>query len=60
MLDKHGELVLIDSLVRQYPVYSHDDIFDMEVNLVMSLVLLQKELTYLSEVTSEIARKTTK
>jgi len=60
ILDKHGEMMLIDSLVKTYPSYTHDDIFNMEVSLAMSLVLINRESKYVSDSTQDIMQKVNK
>ncbi len=57
MLEVHGDLLIIDSLVKQYPSYSHDDIFNMEVGFVMALILKAKQEAYITENTQEMLRK---
>ena len=57
-LDRFGDFVIIDSLVKTYKgVYSHDDIFNMEIPLVHNLILLNKELSYIESNTNDIQRK---
>ena len=47
-LDKFGDFALIDNLVKTYQgVYSHDDIFNLEVVLVQNMILLNKELSFM-------------
>ena len=56
-LDKHGDLILIDSLVKQYPAYTHDDVFDLEYGFVMALLFMNKESAYIRDTTADMRRK---
>lgn len=46
--EKYQEMMIIDSLVKTYPQYSHNDIFYMEFQLVYNLLLMNKEQAYVN------------
>ena len=47
--------MVIDNLVRTYPAYKHDDIFNMSVIEVYRMVLLNAERAYLQYKEQEVA-----
>ena len=56
-LDKYGDFALIDNLVRIYSIYSHDDIFNMDLIMVHNMILYNKELNYVESRKEEIQRQ---
>jgi len=56
-LEKHGDLLLIDALVKAYPAYNHDQIFELEYNFAMALILMNKEMAYTNEASNDIGKK---
>ena len=56
-LERFGDLVLIDQLVKIYPRYSHDDVFDMELVFILELFLLNKTQSYIQSGAYEQQRK---
>ena len=57
-LNKYGGFGLIDSLVRTYAgTYTHDEILEMEVLMVHTMLKWNKELAYITQKTSEIQRQ---
>ena len=60
-LDKYGELLLIDQMVRTYAgAYTHDDIFNLTVVEVYNFKLMQMELNYLEEAKSKVRQQEAK
>ena len=56
-LDKYGDFAIIDNLVKLYPNYSHDDIFEMSVVMVHNMILYNKDLSYIESRKEEIQRQ---
>lgn len=57
-LEKFGDFLVIDNLVKTYQgVYSHDDIFEMEVIMIHNMILLNNTLAYHESMKDEIKRK---
>ena len=56
-LEKYGEFNTIDTLVRTYPQYTHDDIFDLPVVMVHNMILYNKDLDYIQSRKEEIQRQ---
>ena len=56
-LEKFGDFLLIDNLVKMYSVYTHEDLFDMEVVMVEQLILMNKTLSYVESNSTDIQRK---
>lgn len=58
-LEKYGDFGIIDHLVKAYGgAYTHDDIFDLDVGLVETMLLYNKDLTYVESGTNEAQRAT--
>lgn len=50
----HGDFVTIDTLVKTYPAYNHDDVFNLTVSEVYSMTLLNRQQAYISSRANEI------
>ena len=60
-MDKYGELLLIDQMVRTYQgAYTHDDIFNLTVVEVYNFKLMQMEMNYLEEAKSKVRQQEAK
>jgi hypothetical protein len=58
-LEKYGDFAVIDNLVKTYQgTYNHDDIFDLDVQLVENLLMYNKELAYVESGAHEAQRQT--
>lgn len=55
----YGELLTIDTIVRLYPAYNHDQVFNLNVNFVYQLLAMNKQRNY-TEVTSNKLRRKSK
>ena len=57
-IEKFGDFVIVDNLVKQYSgVYSHDDILNLDVLMVHNLILYNRNLSYIESRKEEIQRK---
>lgn len=56
-LKEFGSLVLIDSFVRVYPAYTHDDVFNLSLGLVYQLMAISKRRDYIKLTASAMKRK---
>ena len=59
-LSKLGPLVVIDSLVKRYPAYKHDDIFNLTLGLVYQLMTISKRRDYITTTAAAMRRKAIK
>ena len=41
--EKFGKFTLIDNIVKAYPAYTHDDVFLLEYDFAMMLLMMAKE-----------------
>lgn len=57
LLKAFGSFSVIDSLCKEYPQYTHDDIFNMEWALVHNLLLHNKVQAYLKSAMEESLKK---
>ena len=56
-LTKLGPLVIIDTLVKTYPAYKHDDIFNLTLGLVYQLLTIGKRRDYITVTAGAMRRK---
>ena len=59
-LAKLGPLVVIDTLVKTYPAYKHDDIFNLKLGLVYQLMTISKRRDYITVTAGAMRRKSIK
>ena len=55
-LSEYGTLVTIDNLVKAYPAYKHDDIFNLSLGLVYQLMAINKQRDYI-QATAQAMRR---
>lgn len=41
--EKYGRFMWLDSIVKLYPSYTHDDVFFLEFEFVMMLLMLRRD-----------------
>ena len=58
LLDKWKDFLFIDQLCKSYPQYTHDIIANMELITVQNLIVLNKEMSYITSKSQEIQKKT--
>ena len=59
-LAKLGPLVFIDTLVKTYPAYKHDEIFNLKLGLVYQLMTISKRRDYITVTAGAMRRKSIK
>ena len=58
LLDKWRDFLYIDQLCKTYPQYTHDIVANMELITVQNLIVLNKEMSYITSKSQEIQKKT--
>ena len=59
-LEKFGSLLLIDSLVKIYPSYTHEDVFRFELKFAFTLLIINKSQAAVRTQGNELRRKSKK